>query len=96
MRILESGALSVWSARSLDVCMFFMAKHIPSDSDLQSVNGGRRLPRVPRGPKPKPVPPRNGSGQGGNKTPLEISPEFDFSHHDSHDTVNYNYYGDSE
>ena len=75
--------------------MFFMAKHVPSDSELQSVNGGRRLPKVPKVPKSKPVPPRNGPGQGG-RTPIEISPEFDFSHHDSHDTTNYNYYGDSE
>ena len=75
--------------------MTFMAKHIPSDSELQSVNGGRRL-RVPGG-RPRPTPNSKPTGKGGNR--YDISPELTIDKSDSHDTHthndNYHYYGDS-
>ena len=75
--------------------MTFMAKHIPSDSELQSVNGGR-LPRLPKQPR-RPGSNSKGHGQGGNN--YEISPGLTIDKSDSHDTHthndNYHYYGDS-
>ena len=74
--------------------MTFMAKHIPSDSELQSVNGGR-LPRVPKSRPRGPAPNSKPTGKGGNSP--NINPNFIIDRSDSHDTYNdnYHYYGDS-
>ena len=70
--------------------MFFMAKHVPSDSDLRSANGGLRIP------KGKPKTPKGGS-KGGSKGGNTYSVPLTIDKSDSHDTHNdnYHYYGDS-
>ena len=75
--------------------MFFMAKHVPSDSDLRSANGGRRL-GIPKGITKKPKGGFSGGSSGG--TTYKINPDFSRhdSHNDSHDTTYVYEYGDSQ